>query len=258
MAEDAFTWLQRLLFLASVWAGWEIVCRYGPWPDYLLPAPSHVLLALWEGLKAGTVGAAAAVSLKRAALAFGAALVLGVGAGFLLVESPGFGALFRPIVSGLQSLPSICWFPLALLWLGLSERSVYAVTVLGALFSIVTSVAVGLRQVPPIYTQAAETMGIKGFDRYRWVLFPALLPTLVSGARQGWAFAWRSLMAAELLFHNGGVGYLLMRARELNDVAGVMAVIFVVLVLGALVERLFFERIDGHVRRLWGLERSRA
>ena len=101
-------------------------------------------------------------------------------------------------------------------------------------------------------------MGIKGFDRYRWVLFSALLPALVSGARQGWAFAWRSLMAAELLFHNGGVGYLLMRARELNDVAGVMAVIFVVLVLGALVERLFFERIDGHVRRLWGLERSRA
>lgn len=255
MSEASATWLQRVLFFASVWVAWEIVCRYGAWPDYLLPSPSQVLAVLWEGLTSGLLLEAVAVSLKRAVLAFGIALVFGVMIGFLLAESPSLSGLFQPIVSGLQSLPSICWFPLALLWLGLSERSVYAVTLFGALFSIVTAVIVGLRQVPGIYMQAAETMGTKGFDRYRWVLFPALMPALVTGARQGWAFAWRSLMAAELLFHNGGVGYLLMRSRELNDVAGVMGVILVILVLGALVERLLFERADQHVRRLWGLER---
>lgn len=256
MRDGSSNQLIGLLFVTSSIIAWELVSRYGDWPAYLLPSPLQVAQTLWHGIVSGTIPEAALLSLRRAGLAFLAALTTGAVLGAFLVESRNLGELLRSVISGLQSIPGICWFPLALVWVGLNEGSVYLVTFLGALFSITTTVAAGLRQIPGIYAQAARTMGVQGFRLYRFVFLPALMPALVAGARQGWAFAWRSLMAAELLFHNGGVGYLLMRARELNDVAGVIGMLLVILVIGALVERLLFERVDGCLRTMWGVERS--
>lgn len=253
MSSERWQSLHFLLFVLSLVAAWEIVHRFGAWPNYLLPGPGAVADVLWSGLRSGEFLEAAVISLRRIAVGFGAALIVGLALGLVMAESPFLGTLFRPFFAGMQSLPSICWFPLALLWIGLNEGAVYAVTILGALFAIATAVSGGVGQIAPSLLNAASTMGAVGLDRYRMVLFPAILPSLVSGMRQGWAFAWRSLMAAELLFHNGGVGYLLTRARELNDVSQVISVILLILFVGGAVERLVFERMEVRLGRMWGL-----
>lgn len=256
MNEERLAWVPKVAFLVSLLVSWEIVHAYGGFPAYLLPSPLHVTRELLSGIATGAVVGAVWVSMRRAVLGFALALLLGVGLGFAMAESRSFGQLVRPYVSGLQSLPSICWFPLVILWMGLGEGAVTAITVVGAMFAIAMAVTSGLRQIPPDFLRAAATMGARGFDRFRWVLLPALMPSLVTGARQGWSFAWRSLMAAELLAHNGGVGYLLMRARELNNVAQVMGVILLILLMGAVMEQLIFARVERHLRNVWGLQGS--
>src|SRR5688500_2665212 len=136
------------------------------------------------------------------------------------------------LLTGLQALPSICWLPLALLWFGLSERAIFFVVLMGSVLSIATATEAGVRSVPPVYVRAARSMGARGFTLYRTVVFPAALPQILTGAKLGWSFAWRSLMAAELLYVSGGLGQMLTMARELHDMALVMAVMVVIVALG--------------------------
>ena len=154
---------------------------------------------------------------------------------------------------GLQVLPSICWLPLAILWFGLNEQAIQFVVVMGAFLSIAIATDSGIRNIPPIYVRAAETMGIGGFSLYRRVILPAAFPSIITGMKLGWSFAWRSLMAGELLFVSVGLGNLLQVGRELHDIAQVVAVMIMIVTIGLFFDRLIFAELEKRVRLKWGV-----
>ena len=158
------------------------------------------------------------------------------------------------LILSLQVLPSICWLPLAILWFGLSEQAIQFVVVMGAFLSIAIATESGIRNIPPIYIKAAKTMGLKGFGMYWRVMLPAALPSILTGMKLGWSFAWRSLMAGELLFVSVGLGHLLQMGRELHDIAQVVAVMMMIVLIGLFFDRLIFSELEKRVRLKWGVQ----
>jgi len=241
------------IFYAGVLGLWETVARSGPWPAHLFPGPLEVLAALVDGLRGGLFVRGALVSLYRIAFAFGVSVILGVGLGLLLGRVRLLDDTLGSLVRGLQVLPSVCWLPLALLWFGLDERAVIFVVAIGALSQITLGVKAGVQDTPPDYLRVARNLGGSGLALYTQVIFPAAKPAVLAGLKQGWVVAWRSLMAAELLFHALGLGSLLQAGRDLNDAARVMAVMLVIIALGVAVERLVFAPAERRLRERWGL-----
>lgn len=245
--------LRRLAFFGGLLALWETVARLGVWPPYLLPPPSAVAGSLWAGLLDGSYLLAAAVSLRRILVAYAFSAAAGTVLGLLLGRFRVLEETVGALALGLQTLPSICWLPLALLWFGLSERAILFVAVMGAVLSVTLATQAGVRNLPPLYLRAGRTMGARGLALYRDVILPAAFPYMVSGLKQGWSFAWRSLMAGELLYVNLGLGQLLMMGRELNDLAQVVAVMLVIIGLGVVVDQGAFAPIERRIRLKWGL-----
>jgi NitT/TauT family transport system permease protein len=159
------------------------------------------------------------------------------------------------VAIGLQALPSICWLPLALLWFGLGEKAILFVVVMGALLSIALATADGVRNTSPLYLRAARTMGAEGLRLYRRVVLPAALPGILSGMKLGWSFAWRSLMAGELLYISLGLGQALAMGRELNKMSQVVSVMVVIIAIGLVIDQLVFRPTERRVRERWGLIR---
>jgi len=243
--------LAGLLLLLLLWAG---ITLTGRWPPYLLPSPWAVGATLARLVADGELGAAILRTLQRIVLGYGLAALGGTLLGLLLARLKALSQAASPLVQGLQALPSICWFPLAILWFGLTESAILFVTSAGTLFAIASATEGAIRNLPPGYLRAAATMGAKGWRLYSRVIVPAALPSLLTGLRVGWSFAWRSLMAAELLFMNLGLGHLLNMGRELADAAQVVAVILVILGVGLLVDWVIFARWERAIRVRWGFE----
>ena len=210
--------------------------------------------AIEGGIADGTLVRAVVTSVLRLAIGYGLALVLGVLLGVALARSKATKQLIGPVVLGLGSVPSICWLPLAILWFGLSEMAIQVVVVLGAMLPIAVATEGAVRHVPPQIVRAARTMGAKGPRLLATVIIPAAFPGILSGAKLGWTFALRSLMAGELLFVSGGLGQLLETGRDLGDTALVLAVVVMIVLLGRASEWLLFGRLDREVGRRWGAE----
>jgi len=157
------------------------------------------------------------------------------------------------LVLSLQSLPSLCWLPLAVLWFGLSEKAIIFVVVMGSFLAVTINTEAGVRHVPKIYLMAGRNLGARGYRLLLYVVLPASLPHVVTGLKQGWAFAWRSLISGEMIFVSLGLGHLLMMGRDLNDMSRVLAVMTVIMAIGYLVDRLIFENLEVHIRHKWGL-----
>ncbi len=186
-------------------------------------------------------------------LGYALSIAIGVTLGTLLARVRWLEETVGSLVMGLQTLPSICWLPLALLWFGLNDSAILFVVVMGAVLAITVSVADGVKNLPPVYTRAAKTMGVRPLAMYTEVLLPASLPAILTGAKLGWSFAWRSLMAGELLFVSIGLGHLLMMGRELADMSQVVAVMIVIIGLGLFTDRCIFGALETRVRERWGL-----
>lgn len=242
--------LVGLLVVASVWAAASYLVQ-----DDVLPGPAAVAAALLRWLRDGSLLSGAWLSLKRLLIGYGLSLLSGGAVGVLMAGSDRFRAAAGPIVTGLQALPSVCWLPLGLVWFGLSDAAILFVIILGSSLSIAIAIDAGCRNVPPLFIRAARTMGARGFTLYRRVILPAAFPEILTGMRLAWAFAWRSLMAGELLFVTGGLGRLLEVGRELGDMAQVLAVMIVIVVLGLISEHLLFTRVQDRLRIRWGLKR---
>jgi NitT/TauT family transport system permease protein len=223
------------------------------WPEYIFPTPVGVVKTLIAGFEDKTFIIGILISMKRIFIGYGLSIAIGLCLGLLIGRVKILDETLGSLVLGFQALPSICWLPLALLWFGLSESAMQAVVILGSLFSIIIGADTGVKNVPPIYIRAARTMGASGFHLYTKVIIPAALPSIISGLKQGWSFAWRSLMAAELLYVGLGLGHLLMMGRELNDMNQVIAVMIVIIVIGIVVDRLIFAKIENKIRERWGL-----
>lgn len=244
------------MFFILLLAIWETGYRRQWWNNYLFPGPSEVLDALRAGVSDHSLFIATRISLERLGIAFGISLIAGTILGMLNGTLPIFHRTIGSMALGLQTLPSICWLPLATIWFGLSERAILFVTLMGALLAIMIAVSDGVRNIPPLYLRAARTMGARGWRLYWEVMLPAAFPAIISGAKQGWAFAWRSLMAGELLSVSAGalgLGQLLTRGRDLNDMSQVLAVMTVLVLIGIIADRLIFTQLEKAVRHRWGL-----
>jgi NitT/TauT family transport system permease protein len=240
-------------FLLSLWEGLSLLRL---WPAYIFPSPIDVSASIRDGLLDGSFIRAALSSLRRAIIGYGISVSVGVPLGFAIGRFRIARETVGSLVLGFQALPSICWLPLSLLWFGLSDRSIVFVVVMGALMAITISVADGVRNIPPIYIRAGKTLGARGLFLYTRVLFPASLPSIVSGFKLGWSFAWRSLMAGELLYVTTGLGQLLSAGRELNDMARVIAVMVLIIIMGLMIDKLVFVPAQAAIRDKWGTEDS--
>jgi len=153
----------------------------------------------------------------------------------------------------LQSLPSICWWPLALLWFGLNQNAILFVVIMGSLLSVTMAMEDGRKQMPKIFGMAGRNLGARGFQLFWHVLLPASLPYIVSGLKQGWAFAWRSLITAEMLYVSLGLGQVLMMGRETSDMNAVFAVMVLIVAIGYIVDGVVFKSMERHLQHKWGL-----
>ena len=241
-----------LLLLAALVLVWGLVARFGPWPPYVLPGPWRVAQAFARGLAEGTFLVGLSVTLRRLLLGYGLSVACGLAFGLLVGRVRQADEALGPLLLGFQTLPSICWLPLAILWFGLGETAILFVVVMGATLAIAIHTADGVKNIPRLYVRAAENLGASGLRLFVSVLLPAAFPAFLSGAKTGWSFAWRSLMAAEMIFVSLGLGQLLAAARELNDVAQVMAVMLLIVCVGVAVDWLVFQSLERRVRRAWG------
>jgi NitT/TauT family transport system permease protein len=218
----------------------------------LFPGPLDVARSLAAAAAAGTLVRAVVTSALRLLVGYAIAIVTGVPLGLMLARSDATKRALGPLLLGLSSGPSICWLPLAIVWFGLSEAAIQVVIVLGAALPITLATESAVRQLPPTIERAARTMGATGPTLIFRVLLPAAMPGIVTGAKMGWTFALRSLMAGELLFVSGGLGQLLETGRDLADTALVLGIVAVIVVLSRVSERLLFGPLERAIARRWG------
>ncbi len=243
----------QVIFYSLLLGLWSLLAKLRIWPPYLFPAPWSVAEALWAGLQDHSFLIGIAVTMKRMligyslSVAFGMILGLGVASNEFLEETVG------PLLVSLQSLPSICWVPLAILWFGLTEKAILFVVLMGCVLSVTIAMEDGRKQMPKIYSMAGRNLGASGFRLFWHVMLPASLPFIITGLKQGWAFGWRSLIQAEMIFLTVGLGQLLMMGRDLNDMSQVIAVMLTIIGLGYLVNRLVFHNLERTLQRRWGL-----
>jgi NitT/TauT family transport system permease protein len=246
-----------MVFVVILVGVWQAVYSAHVVKPYRLPAPWDTVQAFRDQWNSGELREAVWNSVSRGALGFAASLVIGTALGLVVGRVKPVRRAVGPILSGLQSLPSVAWVPAAILWVGLNPKMLYFVVLFGAVPSIANGMISGLDQVPPLFLRVGRVLGARGLASARHVLLPAALPGYVGGLRQGWAFSWRSLMAAELVARTPelglGVGQLLDQSRQLNDMAGVIAGIFTILVIGIAIELCLFAPLERTVLRRRGL-----
>ena len=249
------TW-PKLLAVAIFVVLWQLVVAARIWPDYILPGPAAVFAELLRQLQTPTLWTAIAITLRRGVWGFALAILIGVAVGVLVSRFAVLRAAIGSMITGLQTMPSIAWFPLAIVLFKLSEEAITFVVILGAAPSIANGVIHGIDHIPRVLTRAGRVLGARGLDMYRYVMLPAAMPSFVGGLKQGWAFAWRSLLAGELivtLANKASLGQLLSVDRELADYQGMLAVMVVILVIGILLDSLVFGQIERRIRVKRGL-----
>jgi NitT/TauT family transport system permease protein len=244
-------------FFLLLCVAWEILAESGTWSAALVPSPLAVGKYLIGAVQDGTLGRAALVTATRLLSGYGIGLAIGLPLGFLTARFRLAADTLGVLALGLQTLPSVCWVPLALLWFGLTEKAMLFVVVMGTVWSIAIATDDGVRSIPPIFRRAARTMGSRGLHSLLRVTVPAALPWILSGMKQGWAFAWRSLMAAEIFVavtSGFGLGLLLHYGRDLHAMDQVLGVMLVIVVVGLLADRALFYPAERWLRRRWGTE----
>jgi NitT/TauT family transport system permease protein len=246
-------------FFALLIAAWHFLVKARVWSPVLLPPPLSVWEYLMHTVKDGDLLAALVVTSKRLLIGYFVGVIIGIPLGVLTARFNWAHDTIGVMGLGLQTLPSVCWVPLALLWFGQTEGAMLFVVVMGTLWSVQIAVDNGVRNVPPIFARAARTMGSKGLHTWWSVIIPASLPFIVSGVKQGWAFAWRSLMAAEIyvtILTGFGLGHLLHYGRELNAMDQVLGVMLVIVLIGLLADKILFSPWERFLHRRWGTSKA--
>lgn len=248
-------WL--VLRVAAFYAGllllWQLLYDAQLWSPYLFPSPGEV----WESLRGTTehdlLWHSIEDTMRRLAIGFTLAFIAGTTIGVACGSMRWVDETVGSLVLGMQSLPSVTWLPLAILWFGLNERAIIFVVLMGSVFAIAISARDGVRNIPPLQRRAAQVFGASRWKTLRYVTLPGMMPSMAQGLKLGWSFSWRSLMAGELLFVSGGLGYLLQIGRDLNDMPLVIAVMGVIVAIGLAMDRAVFGPMEAWVRRRWGL-----
>nr|WP_315362633.1 ABC transporter permease [Cytobacillus firmus] len=248
------TAIKRIIFFAAIIAFWESGSRLELWHPLIFPSLSSVFSALVEGFQDKTLIYDLIASFKRLAVGLTISLIIGTLIGILLGKSKTADETLGAVILALQSVPSIVWLPIAIMWFGLNEKAVIFVTILGGTFVMALNMRTGIKNVSPLYIKAAQTMGATGVDLFTRVIFPASIPYVVTGSRLAWAFAWRALMAGELLSTGPGLGYTLRYASDFGRMDIVIGVMIIIGAIGMIVDQFIFQRIEKSVIKKWGLE----
>lgn len=243
------------LFFLSLMGLWEAVACSEKFSPVLIPKCEQIAIYLWQALRDGSLLGATKITLSRLFIGYAIGLFFGIPLGFLSAQRQYLHDTIGLLSLGFQTLPSVCWIPVALLWFGQTEPALLFVVVMGTLWSVIIATESGARITSPIYVRSALTMGSSGIHMWIHVILPASLPHLVGGMKQGWAFAWRSLMAAEIfvtVLTGFGLGQLLHYGRDLNAMDQVFGVMLVIVLIGLLVDRTLFSPWEAFLHYRWG------
>jgi NitT/TauT family transport system permease protein len=240
-------------FYAALIGTWQLLYNAEIWSRFLFPSPGDVWAALVDSTDNGVLFRAVTTTLRRLAVGFGIAFVIGMAIGVATGTVRRIDQTLGSLVLGLQSLPSITWLPLGLLWFGLNDKAIVFVVIMGSVNSIAISARDGVRNIPVLQRRTAQVFGASRLQAIRYVTLPGMLPAMAQGLKLGWSFSWRSLMAGELLFVSAGIGGLFQLGRDLNDISLVMAMMGVVIAIGLAFDRLVFGPLESWVRTRWGL-----
>ncbi|ARF16437.1 ABC transporter permease [Sporosarcina sp. P3] len=247
------TALRRIVFLGILVAIWEVTSRLSDLPDFMFPSFTQVMSTLISGLISGQILIAIGASLSRLLIGFTIASILGLVLGYLIWRYKIVEDTLGFLVVALQSIPSIVWFPLAIIWFGLNDFAILFIVTLGATWTMIVNATSGFKNVPVLYQRVAKSLGSSGFHFLRTVILPASVPQLISGLRIAWAFSWRALMAGELLGASVGLGQLLESGRALGQMDLVISVMIIIGVIGTIMDNVLFLRLERSVERKWGI-----
>jgi NitT/TauT family transport system permease protein len=244
---------KKIAFYILIIVVWQGIDSADIWPDNIFPSPIEVGEDLLFGISDGSLFYGIATSMWR--LIIGLAIAIGGGMllGIFMARVETVNQTIGSLVLGLQSIPSVAWVPLAILWFGLSDAGIVFVTAIGAIFAVTINTYTGVKNINPSFIEAARNMGAKGTQLVTTILIPAAFPYMITGFKQGWAFAWRGVIGAELLFSFLGLGFLLNVGRQLNDVSQVIAMMLVIMGIGILIDGFVFKKLEDKVMTKWGL-----
>lgn len=252
-------WISAILSFGILILAWQKLVDWEIWPSFLVPSPSEVAEYLISATEDGTLLKACYVTLRRLLEGYFFGLILGIPLGLLMARFQLLQDTIGIIALGLQALPSVCWAPLAILWFGQTEKAMFFIVLMGSVWSIALATESGVKLVPLILIRAAKTMGSKGLHLWLKVIFPASLPFIISGMKQGWAFAWRSLMAAEVyitVLTGFGLGNLLHYGRELHAMEAVIGIMLIIMAIGLLIDQFIFSPLENMLHQRWGTSRG--
>ena len=247
------TTLKKIAFYAALIGVWQGVADSGVWPDEIFPSPYEVAEDLAYGIADGSILLGMGTSMWRLIVGLAIAICGGMVLGIFMARVETVNQTIGSLVLGLQSIPSIAWVPLALIWFGVSGAGIVFVTAIGAVFAVTINTYTGVKNIDPHYVEAARNMGAKEGQLITNVLIPAAFPYMISGFKQGWAFAWRGVIGAEILFSFLGLGFLLNVGRQTIDVSQVIAIMVLIMALGMVIDGLLFKRLEFKVMSRWGL-----
>jgi NitT/TauT family transport system permease protein len=256
MRSNVLRVLRILGFYGALLLIWQLVYEAEFWSPYLLPEPRQVLESLRRYIDNGVLFESIQTTMRRMLLGFALAFAIGMAMGIATGTVRWVDETLGGLVLGMQSLPSITWLPLAILWFGLTENAIIFVVVMGSVFAIAISARDGVRNIPVLQRRAAQVFGASRWQTIRYVTLPGMLPSMAQGLKLGWSFSWRSLMAGELIFVSAGLGHLLQLGRDLNNMGLVLAIMAVIVAVGLAFDRIIFGPLENWVRQRWGLAAS--
>jgi sulfonate transport system permease protein len=244
---------KQILFYVGLVVVWQLVFVTHVVPPQALPSPIQVGQLLLKETSDGSLLYAIGTSMWRLIVGLVIAIVGGLFLGIFMAKIETVNQTIGSLILGLQSIPSVAWVPLALLWFGPTDAGTIFVVVAGALFAISINTHSGIKNIPPTYIAAGRNMGASGLQLITNVMIPAAFPYLISGFKQGWAYAWRGVIAAEIIFSIAGLGFLLNLGKHDNDISQVAGVLIVIMVIGVLVDGFVFKKLEAKILVRWGL-----
>lgn len=244
---------KKIVFYIVVIMIWQIIGDLNFWPNEIFPSAYEVAEDLVYSASDGSLFYGIGTSIARLIVGLAIAIVGGIVLGIFMARVETVNQTIGSLVLGLQSIPSVAWVPLALIWFGISDAGIIFVTAIGAIFAVTINTYSGVKNIDPHYIEAARNMGAKGSQLVTNVLIPAAFPYMISGFKQGWAFAWRGVIGAEILFSFLGLGFLLNVGRQTVDVSQVIAIMIIIMAIGIVIDGIVFKRLENKVMSRWGL-----
>ncbi|AFL98702.1 ABC transporter permease [Desulfitobacterium dehalogenans] len=247
----------RLFWIAVILAVWEITAQSGIFPEAIFPSLLVIAKALGNSVVSGEILLQTSFSLALILQGLLIGLLAAILASALAVSHKGVHGLVDTLTAIAHPLPGIALLPLIIIWFGTGTVSIIVIIVHSVIWPMILNIMAGFKAIPPIYKEAGLNLGLNHFHIIKDIMIPASFPYVLSGLRIGWARAWRALISAEMIFGavglNGGLGWYIFKQRVFMDTPGIFAGLFVIVLIGIVVEDFFFAAIEERTTKKWGM-----